>query len=627
MSEVYGMGDQGNYVGKSVGNYRILTHIGSGGFGSVYRGEHSILKERVVAIKILHTHLSSLEERTRFLQEARLLEHIQHANILQIFDAGIDNGLPYLVTEYAPHGSLRDLLNRGAHKIQPEEVSLTILSQVGEALSYAHQQHIIHRDLKPENILFNANDVALLSDFGIAITLSTSSVKYSSVMGTPSYMAPEQFQGILSQQGDQYALGCIAYELFTGHIPFTAPDFFAMGFKHLTDNPVAPTQLNPALPMHIEQAILKAMAKQRGERYADVRAFLAALQSPFSSHYEPGFSNAHFHITTGDLTTMPASHLSQAETFVPVNTTNPDRQSSQYTWQQQPMPSQYLEESQRGKTGEILPTLQVPPPSESIGNGVPPYQPYQFQHRDSGRRWIILAFISAFIAMAIIVPLLFVGLPNFLHTSTSTKTVYAPLTTTSTQSTSTVTAHVKALSGQPTRPTGQPTRPITTSGSTPLPNPTAPPNPTAQPTAPLNPTPQPSPTPTQKIPTAETFRVYFDSANTSGLGVSTQHTYSGTVSILVSGYGQANSTEYSDAFYIYTDTSGTPFSPPHTATCWILYINGKTADSSVGLPNYNSSNTYSVSMNLSQPGTINFGICDGQPSDNTGFLTVTVQQQ
>ena len=243
------MEDQENYVGKSIGNYRIIALIGSGGFGSVYQGEHAILKERVVAIKILHTHLSSQEERTRFLQEARLLGHLQHPHILQIFDAGIENGLPYLVTEYAPHGSLRDLLNRSAHTILPEEVSLTILSQVGEALAYAHQQHIIHRDLKPENILFNANDVALLADFGIATTLSTSSVKYSSVMGTPSYMAPEQFQGTLSQQGDQYALGCIAYELFTGHMPFTAPDFFAMGFKHLTDKPVAPTQLNPAIPM------------------------------------------------------------------------------------------------------------------------------------------------------------------------------------------------------------------------------------------------------------------------------------------------------------------------------------------------------------------------------------------
>src|SRR2546429_3378633 len=205
------MEDQGNYVGKSIGNYRIVTLIGSGGFGSVYRGEHAVLKERDVAIKILHTHLGSQEERTRFLQEARLLEHLQHLHILQIFDAGIENGLPYLVTEYASHGSLRDLLNRNAHTILPEDVSFAILSQVGEALSYAHEQHIIHRDLKPENILFNANDVALLADFGIATTLATSSVKYSSVMGTPAYMAPEQFQGTLSQQVDQYALGCIAY--------------------------------------------------------------------------------------------------------------------------------------------------------------------------------------------------------------------------------------------------------------------------------------------------------------------------------------------------------------------------------------------------------------------------------
>src|SRR5947209_1593228 len=185
------MEDQGSYVGKSIGNFRILAFIGSGGFGSVYRGEHSILQERPVAIKILHTHLGSPAERNRFLDEARLLAHIHHPHILQILDAGSEHGLPYLVTEYAPYGSLRDFLTRSAHTTLSEEVSLTILSQVGEALYYAHQQNIVHRDLKPENILFKSSDRALLADFGIAITLSTSSVKYSSVMGTPSYMAPE----------------------------------------------------------------------------------------------------------------------------------------------------------------------------------------------------------------------------------------------------------------------------------------------------------------------------------------------------------------------------------------------------------------------------------------------------
>ena len=165
------MEDQGNYIGKTVGNYRIVALIGSGGFGSVYQGEHVYLNERIVAIKILHTHLSSQEQRSHFLEEARLLGHLQHPYILQIFDTGIDVGLPYLVTEYAPHGSLRDLLNRHQDTILPEDMSLTILSQVGEALAYAHQHHIIHRDLKPENILFNATDEALLADFGIATTL------------------------------------------------------------------------------------------------------------------------------------------------------------------------------------------------------------------------------------------------------------------------------------------------------------------------------------------------------------------------------------------------------------------------------------------------------------------------
>ncbi|HJT55789.1 MAG TPA: hypothetical protein VJ761_04785, partial [Ktedonobacteraceae bacterium] len=345
-------------------------------------------------------------------------------------------------------------------------------------------------------------------------------------------------------------------------------------------------------------------------------------QSSFHSHNAGGFSNAHVQMPDDDLTTRPASHLSQAATFVPVNATNPGQNIRQSTPQQQSVPFQNFEERQKGGTGEILPTQHVPPPVESVGNEVGAYQPYPSQQRASGRRRIILAIACALLAMAMIAPLLFVGLPNLLQARSSTKIVYVPVTATSARSTSTVGAHGKALSGQPTHPTERPTRPIISSGSTPLPisTPTTVP-PTISPTqAP------PTPTATQKPITAETFRVYFDSANVNGLGISTQHTYSGTVSILVSGYGQASSTEYSDAFYIYTDPAGTP-TTPHTATCWILYINGNTADASVGLPSYNSSHIYSVSMNLSQPGTINFGICDGQPADNTGYLTITVQQQ
>src|SRR5437763_1489633 len=120
-----------NYVGKSIGNYQIVAAISSGASGSVYRGVHTILTERTVAIKILHTHLRSTEDRHHFLQEARLLEHLRHLHILHIFDVGIHEGMPYLVAEYAPNGSLRDLIKQYASGILPLEMSLAILSQVG----------------------------------------------------------------------------------------------------------------------------------------------------------------------------------------------------------------------------------------------------------------------------------------------------------------------------------------------------------------------------------------------------------------------------------------------------------------------------------------------------------------
>ncbi len=118
----------------------------------------------------------------------------------------------------------------------------------------------------------------MLADFGIAIVLATSSVRQVDATGTPAYMAPEQFRGMISKESDQYALGCIAYEVFTGHQPFTAPDFVAIGFLHATEPPLAPTHYNPQLPIHTEQAILKALAKQRADRYPDIAGFITALR-------------------------------------------------------------------------------------------------------------------------------------------------------------------------------------------------------------------------------------------------------------------------------------------------------------------------------------------------------------
>src|SRR6266699_748821 len=272
------MTDENSLIGKQIGNYHVVAEINSGAFGSVYQAQHIILKERIVAIKLLHAYLGSPKEREQFLQEAQFLEKLKHPYCLPIIDAGIHNSLPYLVSEYSMNGSLRNRLTRQSPHTLPVEEALTILTQIGQALQHAHQQNIIHRDLKPENILFNAKDDALLADFGIAIVLATSSVRQVDATGTPAYMAPEQFRGMISKESDQHALGCIAYELFTGHQPFTAPDFVAIGFLHATEPPLAPTHYNPQLPIQTDQAILKALAKQRADRYPNIAGFITALR-------------------------------------------------------------------------------------------------------------------------------------------------------------------------------------------------------------------------------------------------------------------------------------------------------------------------------------------------------------
>ncbi|HEY6286743.1 MAG TPA: serine/threonine-protein kinase [Ktedonobacteraceae bacterium] len=663
---------ENGYIDRCIGNYRIVALLGSGGFGSVYRGVHTILTDRTVAIKILHTYLASMEECSRFLQEARLLEYMHHPHILHIFDVGIDNRVPYLVAEFASNGSLRDRIKRYAPNLFPLETSLSILSQIGQALEYAHQQNVIHRDLKPENILFDAKGAALLADFGIATQLTTNSVKHVTVTGTPSYMAPEHFQGSASKESDQYALACIAYELFTGQVPFTSSDFFALGFKHLTENAIAPTQLNPALPVTIEVAILKAMSKQRGDRYVDIRSFVTAMQDYDVSYDSTVISASQTQLSSMQSTYIPTPSLSrmpEAHNVVQASSTDlsrydkpqMDRQSAQETSLssgqgsvtpppttpplqdtgrdecsymfthpttltthsyegnesrpiQEPLTPLPTQEAQVTHAYEVSPRRekgQLFPTDGGIWSGGIIYSE---RKHDSGSKRMIAAITGAVVAMVIVGSLIFAFLPSVHSPNPSTQTASMSLTTTATKATT---------SKSTTAPTPQPTPTIVlngnsnaqkTSGSTPIPTLTATPVSTH------------TPGPTAGPVISETFQVYFTNSNATGVGVSTQHSYSGKVSITISGYGQSYSTRYSDAFYIYTDTSGNPLATPYTDLRWVLYINGNTAKTSVGLPAYNSSHIYTVSMNVSQPGTINFGIRDSENSDNTGYYTITVQQ-
>src|SRR6266567_438675 len=210
--------DYNSYIGKQIKSYTILRKLGGGGSADVYLAQN-IFNEQV-AIKLLHPKYLKSRQQQLFLQEAQFLQELKyHRYVLPVLDRGECEGVPYIIVEYASNGTLRERINNPP-PITVDE-ALTILKQVGDALHAVHQHNIVHSDLKPENILFNKNNAAILADFGIAIQMGANEKFYGHPRGTYASMAPEQFDGIFTREGDQYALGCIAYELFTGSHPLS----------------------------------------------------------------------------------------------------------------------------------------------------------------------------------------------------------------------------------------------------------------------------------------------------------------------------------------------------------------------------------------------------------------------
>ncbi len=264
------------FIGEHIGNYRITARLTAGGFGVLYLGEHITLTDRYVAVKVLHDkYLFSERERSQFLQEAQILNRVQHSYVLPVLDVGTHRGFPYIMTEYQPHGTLEERL-RNHHPLTTEAIE-TILHQIGMALVHVHAMGIVHCDIKPSNILFNAKGQALLMDFGIAEILSSTSQPRKTIQGSFDYMPPEQWQGMICRASDQYALGCLAYRLYTGHLPFHGQSYHDLLYMHLYEAPLQPRWYNPAMPEYVEAAILTAMAKESNQRYESVLAFLRAL--------------------------------------------------------------------------------------------------------------------------------------------------------------------------------------------------------------------------------------------------------------------------------------------------------------------------------------------------------------
>jgi ABC-type transport system substrate-binding protein/serine/threonine protein kinase len=263
-------------LGQQFGNYRLVSLLGQGGYAEVYLGQHLRLNQQA-AIKVLHAHLTE-QEAEHFQQEAQTIATLVHPGIVRVFDYDVQEGVPFLVIDYAPNGTLRRRYPKGS--LVPLPVIVSTVKQVADALQYAHEQKFIHRDVKPENMLLGRRQEVLLSDFGIAtIAHSTSSLNVDAqgTSGTLAYMAPEQIEGHPRAASDQYALAVVVYEWLCGERPFegSVSELIA---QQLSMPPPSLHERMPAIPAEVEQVVLRALAKDPKARFASVADFAAALE-------------------------------------------------------------------------------------------------------------------------------------------------------------------------------------------------------------------------------------------------------------------------------------------------------------------------------------------------------------
>ena len=260
--------------------YYLTERLASKPLRSVYLAHRVSDASQKVVVKLFDATCLNLDQESEsLLQKVKWAKQFKHSHIVPVFDLGVEQGQPYVVSKYLSTGSLRYSLDRLSPQHLDLQESLRIIFQVGQALCYAHQHNILHGNIKPENIFFNKQRKVFLADFRLTSFINVTKLNYKSDPHTTCYMAPEQFSGTTSEQSDQYALACLAYELITGRAPFSAQGFFSMWAKHNTQHAVPLSDLVPDLPEPIERAVLKGMSKDPSERYANLSTFLRALET------------------------------------------------------------------------------------------------------------------------------------------------------------------------------------------------------------------------------------------------------------------------------------------------------------------------------------------------------------
>ena len=274
---------QDSWIGKTIKNrYQIKALLGKGGMSAVYRATDPNLR-RDVAIKLIHTHLSDNPEFVRrFEEEAAAVARLRHPNIIQVHDFDHEGDVYYIVFEYIPGETLQQRLSRLSASGQRLLLSETIkiMTSVGRALAYAHDEGLVHRDIKPANIMINKREEAILMDFGIAkISGADHHTATGMVLGTARYMSPEQVMGeTIDARTDLYALGITLFEMVNGRPPFESDSVAALMMMHVNEPVPDLAKLRPDIPPTLVAVIDKALAKKRAERYQSAAAFVTDLR-------------------------------------------------------------------------------------------------------------------------------------------------------------------------------------------------------------------------------------------------------------------------------------------------------------------------------------------------------------
>lgn len=256
------------------GRYVAEREIAQGGMGVVYAGRDALL-QRTVAIKVLRLE-PGRESRDEFLREARAAAALRHVHIVDVYDAGVERDLPYIVMEYVPGETLRDLLTREG-PLDPLRAAL-LAAEIAEALDYAHRRGVVHCDVKPGNILLSPEHGPKLVDFGIA--RAGASTDDGSIAGTAAYIAPEVVAGdAVDGRADVYSLAAVLYELLTGQPPHLERDLAEMIARRTRRRPLPPHERNPAVPHELSALVMRALEPDPAHRFATAAEFAAALRA------------------------------------------------------------------------------------------------------------------------------------------------------------------------------------------------------------------------------------------------------------------------------------------------------------------------------------------------------------